>query len=89
LMLTLLAGVAAWEREIMLERQRAGIEAAKLAGRYKGRPRSVDRGEVLHLKAQGKSLAQISRALGCDRSTVVRALAEHRRSTSTPRSEAA
>ena len=33
LMLTILAGVATWEREIMLERQREGIAKAKAAGR--------------------------------------------------------
>lgn len=37
LMLTVLAAVATWEREIMLERQKEGIAAAKLAGRYTGR----------------------------------------------------
>ena len=42
LMLTILAGVATWEREIMLERQREGIAKAKAAGRYKGRPVSID-----------------------------------------------
>ena len=36
LMLTILAAVAAWEREIMLERQREGIAKAKEEGRYKG-----------------------------------------------------
>jgi hypothetical protein len=45
LMLTILAGVATWEREIMLERQRKGIAKAKAEGRYKGRPSSIDRGE--------------------------------------------
>ena len=43
LMLTILAGVATWEREIMLERQREGIAKAKAAGKYKGRPPSIDR----------------------------------------------
>lgn len=37
LMLTILAGVATWEREIMLERQREGIAKAKADGKYKGR----------------------------------------------------
>ncbi len=37
LMLTILAGVATWEREIMLERQREGIAKAKAEGAYKGR----------------------------------------------------
>jgi DNA invertase Pin-like site-specific DNA recombinase len=34
----ILAGVATWEREIMLERQREGIAKAKAEGKYKGRP---------------------------------------------------
>lgn len=34
----ILLSVADWEREMMLERQRDGIEKAKKAGKYKGRP---------------------------------------------------
>ena len=49
LMLTILAGVATWEREIMLERQREGIAKAKAEGRYKGRPPSIDRAKVHEL----------------------------------------
>jgi DNA invertase Pin-like site-specific DNA recombinase len=37
LMLTVLAGVAQFELEIMLERQREGVAKAKAAGKYKGR----------------------------------------------------
>ncbi len=37
LFITVLASLAQFEREIRLERQRAGIEAAKLKGKYKGR----------------------------------------------------
>jgi hypothetical protein len=44
LMLTILAGVATWEREIMLERQRESIAKAKAAGKYKGRPHQHRRG---------------------------------------------
>ena len=36
LMLTILAGVATWEREIMLERQREGIGKAKGEGKFRG-----------------------------------------------------
>ena len=43
LMLTILAGVATWEREIMLERQREGIAKAKAAGKYKGAPSASTR----------------------------------------------
>ena len=37
MMLTILAAVATFEREMMLERQREGIKIAKEEGRYKGR----------------------------------------------------
>ena len=36
-MLTFFAGIATFEREIMLQRQREGIAIAKKAGKYKGR----------------------------------------------------
>jgi DNA invertase Pin-like site-specific DNA recombinase len=43
LMLTILGGVAQFEREIMLERQREGVVKAKAAGKYKGRkPLAMD-----------------------------------------------
>ena len=41
LMLTILGGVATWEREIMLERQREGIAKARGEGKYKGRAPTV------------------------------------------------
>jgi hypothetical protein len=41
-----LDGVATWEREIMLERQREGIARAKGEGKYKGRPASIDAAEI-------------------------------------------
>src|SRR6195952_2779297 len=43
LMRTILAGVATWEREIMLERQREGIAKAKSEGKYKARDPTVAR----------------------------------------------
>jgi DNA invertase Pin-like site-specific DNA recombinase len=52
LMLTILAGVATWEREIMLERQREGIAKAKAAGKYKGRPVSIDAAQIKRLSAE-------------------------------------
>ena len=51
-MLTILAGVATWEREIMLERQRKGIAKAKAAGKYKGRPVSIDAAHIRQLRAE-------------------------------------
>jgi DNA invertase Pin-like site-specific DNA recombinase len=71
LMLTILAGVATWEREIMLERQREGIAKAKAEGKYKGRPQSIDRVKVRELLTQMGPEA-VAKAMGIARSTVYR-----------------
>ena len=73
LMLTILAGVATWEREIMLERQREGIAKAKAEGRYKGRPPSIDAAEIKRLSAELVPAA-IAKRLGIARSSVYRLL---------------
>jgi DNA invertase Pin-like site-specific DNA recombinase len=73
LMLTVLAGVATWEREIMLERQREGIAKAKAAGKYKGRPVSIDAAQIKQLRAE-LGPAAIAKPLGIARSSVYRAL---------------
>jgi DNA invertase Pin-like site-specific DNA recombinase len=73
LMLTILAGVATWEREIMLERQREGIAKAKAAGKYKGRPISIDAAQIRQLRAEFGP-ATIAKKLGIARSSVYRAL---------------
>ena len=74
LMLTILAGVATWEREIMLERQREGIAKAKAAGKYKGRSTSIDAAQVAYL-ASSMGPAAIAKQLGIARSSVYRLLA--------------
>ena len=76
LMLTILAGVATWEREIMLERQREGIAKAKAEGRYKGRAPTAMRqaADVAQLKANGVTPTEIARQLGISRMSVYRVL---------------
>jgi len=78
LMLTLLAGVAKFERDLMLERQRAGIAAAKAAGRYKGRAPTARRqgAQVRAMKAQGAKPQEIAAALKISRASVYRLLAD-------------
>ena len=76
LMLTILAGVAAWEREIMLERQREGIAKAKADGKYKGRPVSIDAAAIKLALANGEAPAKLARRLGVARSSVYRLAAE-------------
>jgi DNA invertase Pin-like site-specific DNA recombinase len=76
LMLTILAGVATWEREIMLERQREGIAKAKADGKYKGRAPTVARQveQIRLMHATGVKPAHIARQLGVARSSVYRML---------------
>jgi DNA invertase Pin-like site-specific DNA recombinase len=74
LMLTILGGVATWEREIMLERQREGISRAKEEGKYLGRKRSIDAAAVKARVAAGEKPAQVARSMGVARSSVYRML---------------
>src|SRR4051812_10365688 len=77
LMITMLGAIAAFEREMMLERQREGIAAAKAAGKYKGRTPTARRqtAEVRRLVADGVSKSEIARRLGMHRASVHRILA--------------
>jgi len=76
LMLGVLGSVAQFEREMMLERQRDGIAAAKAAGKYKGRAPTVrmHAAEIARLHAEGLSNGQIALRLGVHRSNVGRVL---------------
>ena len=76
LMLTVLGGVAQFEREIMLERQREGVAKAKAAGKYKGRKPlpSSQRDEVLRLVMSGITKAQVAKQLAIGEASVYRIL---------------
>src|SRR6266568_1659609 len=76
LMTTVLGAIAAFEREIMLERQREGIAAAKAAGKYKGRKPTAraKSAEVRQLAADGVGKVEIARRLGMHRASVYRIL---------------
>lgn len=76
LMLTVLGSVAAFEREIMLERQREGIARAKAAGKYKGRkPTAMAKAdEVKRLQAEGIGATEIASRVGIGRASVYRIL---------------
>jgi DNA invertase Pin-like site-specific DNA recombinase len=80
LMLTILAGVATWEREVMLERQREGIAKAKAQGKYRGRAPTVARqgDEIRAMVAAGVKPAHVARELGVARSSVYRMLEQGR-----------
>jgi DNA invertase Pin-like site-specific DNA recombinase len=78
LMLTILGGVAEFERELMLERQREGIAKAKAEKKYKGRAPTArsKAAEIEALLKQHIGPQEISRRLKISRSSVYRVM-EH------------
>jgi len=75
LMLAVLGAVAMFEYDIRLERQREGIEKAKLAGKYRGRKPTINPDRVKELRQNGMGPAAIARELQIARTSVYRALA--------------
>jgi DNA invertase Pin-like site-specific DNA recombinase len=75
LMLAILGAVASFENDIRKERQAEGIAKAKLEGRYKGRPTSINVEEVKTLRQRGLGASEIARELRIGRASVYRALA--------------
>ncbi len=76
MMATVIAGIAEFERDLMGERIKSGLAAAKARGRRLGRqagqrPKSDRLGpRVLALAAQGRSYRLIGRELGLSKNTV-------------------
>ena len=74
-MLGLLALLAELERNIIVERVRAGVAEAKRQGKHCGRPRRVfRRDEAARLRAGGMSWRAIERKLGVPQATIRLAL---------------
>lgn len=76
LMLTMLGGIAEFERRIMLERQREGIAKAKAEGKYKGRqPTARAKAEEMRrLSEEGRTRKEIAEELGVSERSVYRVL---------------
>ena len=76
LMLTMLGGVAEFERDMMLERQREGIAKAKAEGKYKGRKPTAraKTDEIKALHATGLSMGEIAKRLNIGKGSVHRVL---------------
>ena len=74
MVLTVLGMVAEMELSFIKDRQRAGIEAAKARGVYKGRPVTFDHAKIVALRKQGLGATEIARAVGCKRGNVYKAL---------------
>jgi DNA invertase Pin-like site-specific DNA recombinase len=73
----IIGAIAELERNLIVERVRAGMRRAKLEGRHIGRrPLDIDRAAVLRHRGQGQSLAQIATTFTISRATVSRIIKE-------------
>lgn len=78
MMLNVMASVAQFEREMMLERQKEGIAKAKADGKYTGRkPTAMAKADsVKALLATGMSKAKVCEQVGISRASLYRILAQ-------------
>ena len=72
LMLNLLGSVYQFERSMLLERQKQGIAKAKAAGKYKGRPKSIDPVPIIEYLSKGISISKTAKLADCGPATVQR-----------------
>jgi DNA invertase Pin-like site-specific DNA recombinase len=74
----IIGAVAELERNLIIERVRAGMRRAKLEGRHIGRnPLELDHTALQRDRCQGQSLRQIARGHKISTATVQRVLREH------------
>jgi DNA invertase Pin-like site-specific DNA recombinase len=72
--LDMLGVFAEFETNLRRERQLEGIAKAKAAGVYKGRPATIDAGEISRLKSRGVGASEIAKRVGIGRASVYRTL---------------
>ena len=79
MMLTMIGAIAQFEREMMLERQKEGVQRAKSLGKYKGRKPTAraKSDEVMQLKSEGDGPTKIAEKLDISRASVYRILNSH------------
>jgi len=73
----IIGAIAELERNLIIERVRAGMRRARLEGRHIGRrPLELDRAAIVRDRQHGHSLGQIAKAHGISRATVHRVIHE-------------
>jgi DNA invertase Pin-like site-specific DNA recombinase len=80
LVLNVLGAIGQFEREVMLERQREGVQRAKREGKYKGRKPTAraKSADIIKLAGEGMKREDIASRLNVGVASVYRALAERR-----------
>ncbi len=74
----IIGAIAELERNLIIERVRAGMRRARLEGRHIGRrPLELDHTSILLDRQRGHSLSQLARAYRVSRTTIHRVLREH------------
>lgn len=75
LMVKLLAAVADFERDLIIERTRAGLDRARAAGKHMGRPEATTQAQRAAIRlrlAGGASVSAVSRLYGLSRTTIAK-----------------
>jgi DNA invertase Pin-like site-specific DNA recombinase len=73
----IIGAIAELERNLIIERVRAGMRRARLEGRHIGRkPLELDRAAILRGRQQGLSLAQLAKTHRVSRATIHRVVRE-------------
>lgn len=73
--MSVIAAVAEFERDLLIERTRSGLERVRSEGKQLGRPRAlspVQELEVLRRLSAGEAVAAVARAMGTSRASVMR-----------------
>ena len=74
----IIGAIAELERNLIVERVRAGMRRARFEGRHIGRkPLELDRPAILRDRERGQSLGQLAKSHGISRTTVHRVLRQH------------
>lgn len=82
----IMGAIAEFERELIRERTRAGIAAARRRGKRIGRPRvHVPVNRALLMLSEGRSIAEVARRLRVSRTSLYRALSKSAEDRETPK----
>jgi len=77
-MVVIIGAIAELERNLIVERVRAGMRRARLEGRSIGRPSlELDHTAILRDRQHGHSLGELARSYAVSRTTIYRVLREH------------